>query len=156
MITEDFRIREATIDDLPAIAELCQQWEAESITRNYRADPVEKLRDRLGRCFLVAESADCMMGFVIGEVRATKGNECVEGVLDDKPSYLEVQDIYVAVNCRCRGIGTALMKELLGRAARDNAGGSLVYSANRDYVRTAKFYEKLGYEMWHIHMTRKE
>jgi len=147
MMTESFRIREATPDDLPAVAELCRQWETEDITRNYRADSVEKLSHRLGKCFLLAVRGGRIHGFVIGEVKTTKDNEFVEGVLDDKPSYLEVQDLYVASNHRCHGIGTGLMKELLDRVAHDNAGGSLVYSANRDYVRMANFYERLGYEM---------
>jgi len=148
-------IREAQVSDLIAVAQLCKSWEAEETTRNYRADTAAGLRKRLGECFLVAESAGEVIGFVIGEVKATKGNEFVKGVLDDQPSYLEVQDLYVAQPHRDGGIGTALAKELLARAAKRGVRNSLVYSANRDYRRTGEFYEKLGYEMWHVHMTRR-
>lgn len=46
------------------------------------------------------------------------------------------------------------MQRLIQLAAKQGVAGSLVYSANRDYVHIARFYEKLGYRMWHIHMTR--
>ena len=148
-------IRPAEEGDLPGVAELCRRWAGENVTRNYRPDTAEQLRERLGECFLVAELAGRVVGFVIGEIRSTANNEFVEGVLDDEPAYLEVQDLYVASDHRGRGLGGRLMRTLLDHAAATGATGSLVYSANRDYLRTARFYEKLGYQMWHIHMTRK-
>ncbi len=149
-------VRCAAAGDLPEIAGLCEQWAAERITRGYRADTAADLAGRLGECFLVAEKGGRVVGFVIAQIRPTAGNEFVEGVLDDKPAYLEVQDLYVKADLRGRGIGTALMRHLLAVAEARNVDGSLVYSANRDYVRTARFYEGLGYSMWHIHMTRGE
>jgi ribosomal protein S18 acetylase RimI-like enzyme len=148
-------IRPAGEGDLPEVAGLCRRWAGEDVTRNYRPDTVEQLRGRLGECFLVAELAGRVVGFVIGQIRPTTHNEFVEGVLDGEPAYLEVQDLYVASDQRGRGLGGRLMRTLLDHAAALGATGSLVYSANRDYVRTARFYEKLGYRMWHIHMTRK-
>ena len=148
-------IRPAGEGDLPGVAEMCQAWADENLTRNYRPDTPEELRERLGECFLVAELAGQVVGFAIGQIRPTAGNEFVEGVLDDEPAYLEVQDLYVAPDRRGRGLGGRLMRTLLDHAAATGATGSLVYSANRDYLRTARFYEKLGYQMWHIHMTRK-
>ncbi len=62
--------------------------------------------------------------------------------------------MYVAVRHRGKGVGMMLMRKLLEVAGGRGVEDSLVYSSNRDYVRTARFYEKLGYEMWHIHMTR--
>jgi len=147
-------IRQATETDLPGVAALCLQWAAEGLTRNYRADTVDELRKRLGECCLVAEVDGQVIGFVIGELRSTAGNEFVEGVLDDAAAYLEVQDLYVAPGHRGRGVGTLLMRHLLQIADNRGISGSLVYSANRDYARTARFYESLGYDMWHIHMTR--
>ncbi len=140
---------------MTAAAGLCGQWEDENLTKNYRADTAGGLGTRLSEYFLVAEVGNRVVGFVIGEIKPTRGNEFVEGILDDKPSYLEVQDLYVAPEHRNRGIGTELMKELLASATKGGVRNSLAYSANRDYQRTAEFYEKMGYEMWHIHMTRK-
>jgi GNAT superfamily N-acetyltransferase len=147
-------VRPATPVDLPAVAALCRAWAAEHLTRNYRADTIEELRTRLGECFLVADKVGKVVGFVIGQLRGTAGNEFVEGVLDDRPEYLEVQDLYVAATERRAGVGRRLMGALLQIAKRRGVSGSLVYSANRDYVATARFYEQFGYEMWHIHMTR--
>lgn len=147
-------VRQAAEGDLPGVAELCRVWESEGITRHYRADRVEELRKRLGECFLVAELNGRVIGFVIGEIRSTANNEFVEGVLDTAPLYLEVQDLYVSPGHRGQGVGTTLMRRLLEVARGRGVEDSLVYSANRDYVRTARFYEKFGYDMWHIHMTR--
>ena len=152
---EPVAIRPAMPADLPAVVALCRHWAAEKLTRNYRADTVEELHKRLGECFLVAEQAGQVMGFVIGEIKSTAGDEFVEGVLDDAPAYLEVQDLYVAPKCRQRGIGKALMRGVLESASQRGVNNSLVYSGNRDYARIAHFYEELGYEMWHIHMTRR-
>ena len=149
-------IRPAEPTDVPGVAALCRQWAAEGLTRNYRADTEEELSRRLGECFLVAESCGSIVGFAIGAIRSTEANEFVEGVLDDQPLYLEVQDVYVAAGRRGRGIGASLMRELIAGARTRGVTNSLVYSANRDYLRTARFYEKLGYGMWHIHMTRRE
>jgi GNAT superfamily N-acetyltransferase len=148
-------IRPAKLIDLASVAALSVQWSAQQITRGYRPDTPEALRARIGDYFLVADLGGRVVGYVIGEVRATAGNEFVENVLDDRPEYLEVQDLYVDVEHRGHGIGTKLMRAVLAAAEHRGVAGSLVYSANRDYLRTARFYERLGYDMWHIHMTRK-
>ena len=152
--TSDVRVRATGEADLVAVAALCGQWAAEGLTRGYGADTAEQLHERLGDCFLVAERDSAVVGFAIGQIRPTAGNEFVEGVLDDEPRYLEVQDLYVEAPSRGRGIGTRLVRRLLEIAAANGVSGSLVYSANHDYARTARFYETCGYRMWHIHMTR--
>ncbi len=148
-------IRSAETADLPAVLDLLDRWAKEGITRGLCPDGRSELQARLSDIFLVATRADEIVGFAIGQIRSTANNEFVEGVLDDQPQYLELQDLYVVPFCRGRGVGTALAETLLARAAESGVANSLVYSANRDYVRTARFYEKLGYQMWHIHMTRR-
>ena len=149
-------IRIATTDDVPQVAAMAKVWEEEGTTRGFRAETADELREQQTKCvFYVATRDAQVIGYAIGEIRQTANNEFVEGVLDDRPSYLEVQNIRVAAEHRNRGIGAAMMKALLDAAAEQGVTGSLVYSSNRDYIRTARFYEKLGYEMWHIHMTRK-
>ena len=150
------KIRAALPADLPRLLELSGQWADERITRNYGVDTADELRHRLGECSLVAEVEGQVVGFVLGQIKSTKGDELVEGVLDDRPDYLEVQDLYVTAEHRGCGIGTKLMEEVIFRSAEIGVTNSLVYSANRDYISTARFYEKLGYQMWHIHMTRKK
>jgi GNAT superfamily N-acetyltransferase len=72
----------------------------------------------------------------------------------DDSEYLEIQDLYLLPDHRDRGLGTKLVNTLLGIGRENGLQRSLVYSANRDYVRTALFYEKLGFRMWHIFLTR--
>ena len=137
MNESDLMVRPAQHDDLQKVATLCAQWRQEGVTRGYRNDSRDELAARLGPCFLVAECSGDLIGFMIGEIRSKTDNELVEGVLDDQPEYLEVQDLYVSPLHRRNGVGEALMKDLLARAAKLGAPQSLVYSANRDYLRTA-------------------
>lgn len=47
------------------------------------------------------------------------------------------------------------MNEAIIRECRqEDLPHSMVYSANADYARTARFYERCGYRMWHIFMTQ--
>jgi GNAT superfamily N-acetyltransferase len=150
-------IRTCAPADLPAVAELCRRWQAEDITRNYHADRIDQLAARMGESFLVAEADGRIVGFVIAQVKPTANNESVEGAFPaGEPLYLEVQDLYVAADRRGRGVGSGLMAAALARAAAAGVRSSLVYSANKAYARTARFYERCGYRMWHITMTRQE
>jgi len=150
----DVKVRMARAEDVPAVAALCCQWEREGLTRNYTADSPEELAQRLGAFFLVAEAEGRIVGFAAGRAVPTAGNPQVEGVCDGVEAYFEPEDVYVALPWRGRGIGTRLVAELLARAQQRGVTASVVYSANHDYVRTARFYEALGYRMWYMRMTR--
>jgi ribosomal protein S18 acetylase RimI-like enzyme len=110
----------------------------------------------MGEYFLVAEEEGRIVGFVMGEIRPCTNNDAVDGAFEGQPErYLEIQDLYIGPSHRGQGIGTQLMRRIVGAAEAKGLGCSLVYSANMDYVRIAKFYEKCGFRMWHVYMTRE-
>ena len=110
-------IRRATREDLAAVSEMFYRWEEEDCTRGLQGEGPGMLRDRLGPWFLVAVEQGGVVGFVIGEHKTDPA--CVF----DSPGYLEVQDLYVAPERRGRGSGTALMNELMERAAEQGQIG---------------------------------
>ena len=63
---------------------------------------------------------------------------------------------YVAVRPKHRrqGIGKKLIEIVLAQARKNGIQRSMVYSANKDYISTASFYENCGFKMWHIFMTQ--
>jgi GNAT superfamily N-acetyltransferase len=153
---EPVTIRIVKVGDLPAIRALCEQWQVEKITRNYRADTEPELTLRLDDFFLVAELGGQVIAFIIAQIKPIAGDDIADGAFESGPQrYLEVQDLYVQQQHRNRGVGSALVAEMCSRAASRGVRCSMVYSANDDYVRTARFYEKCGFRMWHIFMTRE-
>lgn len=60
----------------------------------------------------------------------------------------------VLAEYRNKGIGGSLVAAVLDRARKNGIERSMVYSANADYKRTARFYEHCGFKMWHIFMTQ--
>jgi ribosomal protein S18 acetylase RimI-like enzyme len=149
-------IRVALPADLPAVASMCQRWQSENNTRNYRAEQVAELTLRLGEFFLLGELAGEIVAFIIAQVKPVAGDDIADGAFQTLPEkYLEVQDLYVLPEHRNRGMGSAMVGDLYVRAKARGLTCSMVYSANLDYVRAARFYEKCGFRMWHIFLTRE-
>jgi RimJ/RimL family protein N-acetyltransferase/GNAT superfamily N-acetyltransferase len=143
-------VRACRPDDVPAVAELYREWEAEGVTRGLAADPPARLADRLGPFWFVAESASRLVGFVGGEVRASEGMT----VIPAGQPYLEVEDLYVQAGHRSRGLGGRLLDRTLREAAERGVERALVYSSNRAWERTVAFYRRHGFEMWFVRMVR--
>jgi GNAT superfamily N-acetyltransferase/chloramphenicol 3-O-phosphotransferase len=142
--------RRATRADLPAIVDLARCWEAEDATIGYRADLPDELLPRLDSYFLVAIAAGEIVGYAIGAVRESEGLV----VIPAGERYLEVEDLYVRSDRRGRQLGSTLLRHLLDAARADGVERALVYSSNRAWPRTARFYERAGFAMWFIRMAR--
>jgi len=136
--------------DLPAVAALYRDWEAEQITRGLGADPIEGLATRLGPYWFVAERAGQVVGFVGGEARESEGL----AVIPAGQRYLEVEDLYVRADLRERGLGGRLLDRALREAVERGVERALVYSSNRAWARTVAFYRRHGFEMWFVRMVR--
>jgi GNAT superfamily N-acetyltransferase len=119
---------------------------------------LDKLGGRLCEFSLVAEKAGELVGVLMAEKRSTRNLQSEIG-RDAFPSaewYLEIQEIFVREKNRGDGIGSMLVRSVLERGKAAGITRSLVYSANEDYVRIARFYERCGFRMWHIFMTHEE
>jgi len=143
-------IRACTKDDLVEVAGLFQAWQDEESVWGLRAEPVERLRGRMGEFFLVARVDAKPAGFAIGKVDTERFCIFPEG-----SPYLEIEDVYVAPDFRNRGIGTALVESLLGAATAKGISRFHVYSASKHWKQSAKFYERFGFRVWAFQMFRK-
>jgi GNAT superfamily N-acetyltransferase len=145
-------VRRCTSNDLAAAKSL--------IAELYRDRPqdadLDELPTRLSEFSLVAELEGEIIGLVIAVRRSTlePGNEISRDAFPDEDEYLEVQDLFVRQANRGSGTGSALIKEVLAVAKSAGVCRSMVYSANADYIRIARFYENCGFRMWHIFMTQ--
>ncbi len=145
-------IRQCTVSDLPAAAAF--------LAALYRDRPrdlhLDELPTRLSEFSLVAEQNGQVVGLVVAEMRSTQNlrDEIGRDAFPVEETYLEIQDLFVSEEERGEGIGSALVRAVLERARAAGVRRSLVYSANEDYVRIARFYERCGFRMWHIFMTQ--
>ena len=116
----------------------------------------EPLYSRLSEFFLIAEVNGQTVGFVIGgrgPVDAI-GKEMADEAFPGEEAYLEIQDLYVSPSFRNRGIGSLLMRTVIQRGLEAGLTRSMVYTNNPDYARIGRFYERFGYKIDHLFMTR--
>ncbi len=123
-------------------------WEVEGITRGFVAADEAALRGRLGPYFLVAEREGGIIGFVCGTAHVSEGN----AVLAAGERYDEVDDLYVAPECRSQGIGGRLLDALMMQARQDGIERFLLYSSTRDTDAILRFYRGHGFETWYVQM----
>ena len=147
---EEADIRVCAEEDLAEVAALYQRWQEEESVYGLRAEPAERLRQRMGDFFLVARADGKAVGFAIG----SPGREPFCIFPDGRP-YLEVEDVYVAPDFRGRGIGTALVKSLMDAATEKGISRFSLYSASRRYQEAVRFYERFGFEVWAIQMFKR-
>ena len=117
-------IRSAVLDDVPALLAIEQEAaSAAHWTREQYARLVES------EIVLVAEEAGNVSGFV-----------CAKIVAGD----WEIENLVVAQQCRRRGLGGAMLDELLRRARND--GGAAVWLEVRESNQPARrLYERYGF-----------
>jgi GNAT superfamily N-acetyltransferase len=68
--------------------------------------------------------------------------------------YLEIQELYVKETVRGNKIGEKLISTVVALAKANGIRKAMVYSGNEDYVKISHFYEKSGFKMWQIFMTK--
>ena len=125
-------IRDMTPYDVPAVNALEQ--------RLFPVDawPLQMFFDELSqpetRRYVVAESA--------GEIIAYAGLMCIEPIAD-------IQTIAVVPECEGKGIGSAILTELIDEARRRKAADVLL-EVRADNPRAQQLYRRFGFEQIHI------
>ncbi|WP_308113795.1 ribosomal protein S18-alanine N-acetyltransferase [Arthrobacter sp. ISL-30] len=125
-------IRDMTMDDVPAVEALER--------RLFPVDawPMQMFFDELSqtdtRRYLVAEAA--------GSVVAYAGLMCIEPIAD-------IQTIAVVPEFEGKGIGSALLTELIEEARRRKAADVLL-EVRRDNPRAQELYTRFGFEQIHV------
>jgi [ribosomal protein S18]-alanine N-acetyltransferase len=128
-------VRDMVPADIPAVHEL--------EVRLFPVDawPLQMFVDELAqpetRRYLVAEAADGIVGYA--------GLMCIEPIAD-------VQTIAVVPEYEGRGIGTALLRELISEGRRRGAADVLL-EVRADNPRAQQLYRRFGFEQ--IHVRRK-
>ncbi|MEZ4714033.1 MAG: GNAT family N-acetyltransferase [Caldilineaceae bacterium] len=141
-------IRTCTEVDIPAIVHLQQQWVLEQNVYGYAADTADELRARLNEHCLVAEDNARVIGFLLASVHVSPGM----AVIAQGERYVEVDDLYVSVEMRQRGIGSQLLHEMERRARADGVERFLLYSAVKDLDAILHFYRNHGFQSWYVQM----
>lgn len=140
-------IRGCAIGDLDRISELSREWEVEGCTRGVVADRVDSLSALLSPYFLCAVSNGEIVGYARGEI--SSDHLCV---VPCGAQYLVLHDLFVARNQRGRGIGSALLYELLSVARGNGVNHFTTYTANIDWPETVAFYGRFGFKVWSVSM----
>ncbi|MHA7275191.1 ribosomal protein S18-alanine N-acetyltransferase [Arthrobacter sp. HLT1-21] len=130
-----FSLRDLLLQDVPAVARL----ELELFPID--AWPLEMFLDEVSqtetRRYLLAESEGRLVGYA--------GVMCVDTTAD-------IQTIGVLPECEGKGIGTAMLTELLAEA-RNRGATEVLLEVRADNPRAQKLYTLTGFE--HIHTRRK-
>lgn len=142
-------IRKCTVEDVPHIAELSQLWADEGVTFAYPASNNERLTQRLGDYFWIAEKHGKVIGYTNGAVQ--KSQNPVFGM---NSLYLEIYEVYVHPDYRADGVGHQLVNTMLDEAKLNGVVRALVGSSNLDWKRIVEFYEQHDFKMWFVQMYR--
>ena len=130
-----FSLRDLLLADVPAVARL--EMELFPID----AWPLDMFLDEVSqtetRRYLLAESGGRLVGYA--------GVMCVDTTAD-------IQTIGVLPECEGKGIGTAMLTELLAEA-RHRGASEVLLEVRADNPRAQKLYTLTGFE--HIHTRRK-
>jgi ribosomal protein S18 acetylase RimI-like enzyme len=151
-MADDIVIRRCRVEDVPKVEPLF----LDLYGGRAPAAEDERLEQRLGEFFLVAERKGRIVGFAIGAAGPVDviGREMARGSFPGQDTYLEVQDLYVAPAFRNQGIGSRLMRAVLDAGIAHGLRHSMVYTSNADYARAGRFYERFGYRIDHLFMKR--
>lgn len=72
--------------------------------------------------------------------------------INNGETYIEIDDIYTAINNRGTNIGTLLLDKVLEVAKGNGIERSLIYSSTKGIDSIIKFYKKHDYKTWCIQM----
>jgi ribosomal protein S18 acetylase RimI-like enzyme len=144
-------IRECTLEDIDEIFQLDSQWDQENITHDFTFCSREEVVAYLQRSpiyFFVAESDGRIVGYINGSVHH---NEKVPVIARQEP-YLEIDNVYVILEFRDKGVGSKLMERLLGLAEQHGIESFIVDSVSTDMDKIINFYRGHGFKLWYVQL----
>lgn len=148
-----YTIRKCKKADLPFVIELSNKWAQEDITIGYEhvQHSVDSLTAKIGDFFFVIEFGEQIVGYTFGEIKTHP-----TPVFESSEKYLEIYEIYMDDDHREQGQGRQLLEALMQEAKNHHIHHFLVGSSNKEWQRTVKFYEDLGFKMWYVQMYKGE
>ena len=142
-------IRNATVNDLPALVSLQKSIEAEGAIWGYRADSVKVWARRDLTWTLVSTTEDRVADLIYCPPRENTG----QSVFRQDSKILEIVELLVAAPHRSRSIGHDLVAAVKRRAANEDFTHLRVYSAAKRFDSVVKFYRSCGFTPWYLEMT---
>lgn len=142
-------IRKCTRFDVPQVAALSQQWSDEAVTFAYPASQEDKIAQRIGDYFWVAEENGLVIGYTHGAVQTSQ-----YPVFPLDAPFVEIYEVYVHPDFRGDGVGHQLVDHIIGEAESNGVSHALVGSSNVDWRSIVGFYERHGFKMWYVQMYR--
>lgn len=144
-------IRKATTEDIPGMIVLQRSVEAESAIWGYAADSSEDWAKRDLAWTFLAMVGTRPRGFIYCSPRPCSG-ECV---FPAGSRILEIVDLFIAADARCRGLGHELVATLQRHAQAEGFTHLRVYSAAKRFDDIVKFYRSCGFTPWYLEMTQE-
>ena len=146
-------VRLAKPADIPTVIQLTELWNTEpSTTGHCVVNFPEALQRDLGSYFWVAEQDDQVVGFILGCVNGDSARSLHYQILREGEDHLSLHQLYVHPDHRNRGVGSQLVAKLFVAAASNGIHRHFVMSANQDWEKTMRFYEKQGFRPWYFRM----
>lgn len=143
-------IRRATTDDAPSILQLQQAWSDEDIVWGFVPDKLDCIVEYVGGYCYVAEFENKLAGYAIGKIEP---NANLAALPLNQPC-MEIVDLYVIPSLRSHGIGSQLVHTLLDAAAAEGVTTFRLFSGTKDTKRITSFYERHGFMVVGVEMTR--
>lgn len=146
----DVLIRGCTAQDLEAVCQLDDLWNAEGVAHVWYGSRDDVIADfeRFPQYFLVAESGGRIVGYVNGSVRI---NETVD-VLPKQQRYLAIDNIYVRPGFRGMRVGGDLLERLLAVARENGLERFAVSTVSKDMDSVLSFYRGNGFTPWYVQL----
>lgn len=149
-------IRTACTNDLPQV---------EPLHRDLLQGPSHpqelSLEERICEFFLVAEEEGRILGMLIAGPAPV--DEVDRAMLPDMfpgcKRFLQIQELYVLPQYRSRGVGAALVREVIRRGRAAGLPHVMVYTdgtdaTGDDYFRRIRFYQHCGFHLFQTFLTQ--
>lgn len=139
-----FLVRPAAAGDVDAMWALERSVAREHVLWGEVPAPLKVIRSKIGPLAFVAESGGRHVGHVYGVVRKPGPYS----VFKKGERFVEVDAAYIQRGWRGRGVGTVLLRRMLGAARDAGYRRFMVYTANKDLERAIRFYKRAGFHTW--------
>lgn len=144
-------IREVDLNEavLAQLIRLSEDWAAENSCYGYRANDKSDIE---GNRIFLAEDGSEVIGYLFGRVCSA---ERMSSIMPEGTPYFEVEELYVVLEKRSRGIGAKLFR-YAEEAVKTEAEYMVLSTATKNWKAIFHFYlDELGMTFWNARLFRK-
>ncbi len=144
-------VREVQLDEdiLARLIDLSVDWEQEGCCYGYRRNTAADIKGN--RVFLAMEGEQTV-GYLFGHMETEKD---MDSICPAGTAFFEVEELYVRPECRDKGVGRALFRNV-ENAVRDQAALIMLGTATKNFRAILHFYiDELGMEFWSARLFKR-